>query len=248
MTETTAAPRPAATGTTRWDDYLEIFYKPSEVFRRREGTNPLLPLLVLFAGTIVLYFATRSAMQPIMDAEFARSAAQMARQNPQITPEQMAQGRGMMESFAGVMIAVSTFIIPLLLGVVLWLVAKGAGSVATLGSAIMVAVFSYFPRLLEWLLSAVLALVTPEDQIRSRYSVTLGVGRFLDPATTSPLALAFLGRIDLFTIWVTVLLAIGIKVVGRIGTVPAAIVAALVWLIGALPALMGGMAGGAAGG
>lgn len=248
MTDSTAESRSAAQTGARWDDYLEIFYNPSEVFRRRAGTNPFLPLLVLVGATIVLYFATRSAMQPIMDAEFARSAAQMARQNPQITPEQMEQGRGMMQTFAGLAIIVATFVTPLLLGVVLWLVGKGAGSVATLGSAVVVAVFAYFPRLLEWIVSAVIALITPEGGIRSRYDVTLGLGRFLDPATTSPLALAFLGRVDVFTIWVTVLLAIGIKVVGRIGTVPAAIVAALVWLIGALPAMMGAMGSAAAGG
>ena len=241
MTDSAASTRPAAQSGARWEDYFEIFYNPSEVFRRREGTNPFLPLLFLTIATAVLYFATRAALAPVMDAEFARSAAQMMPSDRELTPEQMQQGRGMMESFAGIAIIVSTFVAPLLLGVVLWLVGKGAGSVATLGSAVMVAVFAYFPRLLEWIVSAVMALVTPEDQIRSRYSVTLGVGRFLDPATTNPLAFNFLARIDLFTIWVTVLLAIGIKVVGRIGTVPAAIVAALVWLIGALPALMGAM-------
>lgn len=244
MTESATSPRAAAQPDPKWDDYLEIYFKPSAVFRRREGSNPFLPLLVLTIATAVLYFATRSAMQPVMEAEFARSAAQMMEQNPQMTAEQMQQGRGMMQTFAGVAIIVSTFLTPLLLGVVLWLVAKGAGSVAALGSAVMVAVFSYFPRLLEWLVAAVLALVTPEGGIQSRYDVTLGLGRFLDPATTSPMMLALLGRVDLFTIWVTVLLAIGIKVVGRIGTGPAAIVAALVWLIGALPALMGGMAAG----
>src|SRR5690606_17449201 len=163
------------------------------------------------------------------------------------TPEQMEQGRGMMHTFAGLAIVAATFVTPLLIGVVLWLVAKGAGSVATLGSAVMVAVFAYFPRLIEWVVSAVIALVSPEGSIRSRYDATLGLGRFLDPATASPLTLAFLGRVDLFTIWVTVLLAIGIKIVGRIGTGPAVIVAALVWLIGALPAMLGAV-GSAAGG
>lgn len=241
MTEPTAPARPAEKpGTARWDDYLEIFYSPSAVFRRREGTNPFPPLLILTVATLVLYFATRSAMQPVMDAEFARSMAQAMEQNPEFTAEQMAQGRGMMETFAGLAIGVTTFVIPLLLGVILWLVAKGAGSVATLGSAVVVAVFAYFPRLVEWVVTAVLALFTPEEDILSRYHVTLGLGRFVDPAT-SPVALALLGRIDLFTIWVTVLLAIGIRIVGRIGTVPAAIVAVLVWIIGALPGLAGAL-------
>lgn len=240
MTESAAPAVTDRPGTRRWDDYLEIFIHPSAVFRRREGTNPFPPLLMLTLVTAILFFATSAALEPVFEAEMERGLARMA-ENPQVTPEQLEGARSFGRTMSMVMIPVTTFIIPLLVGVVLWLVAKGAGSVATLGNAIVVAVFAYFPRVLDWVVAAVLALVTPEEQIRGRFDVTLGLGRFLDPATASPLALAFLGRIDLFTIWVTVLLAIGIRIVGRISTAQAAIVAGLVWLVGALPALFGAM-------
>jgi len=45
------------------------------------------------------------------------------------------------------------------------------------------------------------------------------------------------GRIDVFTIWVTVLVAIGLAVTGKISRGKAAIAAAIVWLVGALPTL-----------
>ena len=50
-------------------------------------------------------------------------------------------------------------------------------------------------------------------------------------------------RFDLFTIWITVLLAIGIHVVGKIPKQQAAIVAAIAWLVGALPAILGARSG-----
>jgi hypothetical protein len=50
--------------------------------------------------------------------------------------------------------------------------------------------------------------------------------------------LALLGRIDVFTIWVTILLAIGLSVTGKIPRSRAAIAAAVVWLVGALPSLL----------
>jgi ABC-type transport system involved in cytochrome c biogenesis permease component len=47
-----------------------------------------------------------------------------------------------------------------------------------------------------------------------------------------------------FTIWVTVLLAIGLHVVGKIPKQQAAIAAVIVWVVGALPALLGALRGG----
>ena len=65
--------------------------------------------------------------------------------------------------------------------------------------------------------------------------MSLGVGRFIDPDTASPLLLALVGRMNLFTIWVTILLAIGLSVTGKIPRQRAAIAAAIVWILGALP-------------
>ena len=46
---------------------------------------------------------------------------------------------------------------------------------------------------------------------------------------------------DLFTIWVTVLLAIGLHVVGKIPKQQAAIAAAITWVVGALLPLFGAL-------
>ncbi|MFL5469864.1 MAG: hypothetical protein ACJ8AE_08730, partial [Gemmatimonadaceae bacterium] len=59
----------------------------------------------------------------------------------------------------------------------------------------------------------------------------------------SPIAIAVASRVDVFTIWVTVLLAIGIHVVGRIPKQQAAIVAAFVWIAGGLPAALSALRG-----
>ena len=79
------------------------------------------------------------------------------------------------------------------------------------------------------------------DQLNGRFRLTLGVGRFFDPDLMSPILLGFIGRIDVFTIWVTVLLAIGIHVVGKIPKQQAAIVAAITWAVGALPPVLGAL-------
>jgi hypothetical protein len=45
------------------------------------------------------------------------------------------------------------------------------------------------------------------------------------------------GRLDVFTLWVTVLIAIGLAVTGKISRGKAAVAAAIVWVIGALPTI-----------
>jgi energy-converting hydrogenase Eha subunit A len=47
-----------------------------------------------------------------------------------------------------------------------------------------------------------------------------------------------------FTIWVTALIAIGIKIMARATTAQAVGGAVLVWLVGALPALLQALRGG----
>jgi hypothetical protein len=72
--------------------------------------------------------------------------------------------------------------------------------------------------------------------LNGQYRVSLSAARFLDPDVASPVLVGLLSRIDLFTIWVTVLIAIGLAVTGKISRAKAAIAAAVIWLLGALPA------------
>ena len=84
-------------------------------------------------------------------------------------------------------------------------------------------------------------LVMAPASLDVQYRGSLGPGRFLDPDATSPLVLGLVARLDVFTLWITVLLAIGLSVTGRIPKRQAAIAAALVWLLGAVPALLTAM-------
>ena len=220
------------------DDFMDIFYAPSKVFARRENASFWPPLLILAVLGALIFFANRDLMEPIMEAEMERS---MAASNQQLTPEQMEAAR----RFTSGIGVVSAFLIPplamLLVGVVLWLVGKFFDARQTLNAAIVVAVFSFVPRLVEGIISRVQGLFVDPASLDSRFSLSIGPGRFLDPDTVSPILLAIVGRLDVFTIWVTVLLAIGLAVTGKISRGKAAIAAAIVWLVGALPTLAGAL-------
>lgn len=228
-----------------WEDLLEIFYAPTAVFERRRETPAFgLALLVWVVLIVGLFFAFRNVTEPLFDAEFKRGMAQAMKQNPQLTPEMAAGFRETSKKFVVVAIAFYGIFTPIVLGMLLWLVGKVLESKAQIGQTIMVATYAMFPRVLETILNAVQLLVLPEDSIKSRFGVSLGVGRFLDPDQASPYLMAILGRVDLFTLWVTVLLGIGLAVMGRIPKGRAFIGAALMWVIGALPGLWGALRSG----
>ena len=228
------APR-ADAKASRWEDFIDIFYAPSAVFARRATSGFLLPMVVVTLLTGAFYIMNSGVWSPVMDAEFTR---EMARQSSQLTEGQMQGAR----RFAETMGKVGAFIfVPVgifLTGLMLWACGKFVDAKQTLGQATMVASFAFMPRVVEALVVAVQGLVLDPSTFDGRWRVSLGVGRFFDPDTTSPALLAFLGRIDVFTIWVTLLLAIGLAVTGRITRSRAAIAATIVWLLGALPLLL----------
>ena len=63
-----------------------------------------LPLIILVLGIGILFFASRSAMDPIFDAEFKRGFAAAMKQNPQLTSEMEAQARETSRKFVPVFV------------------------------------------------------------------------------------------------------------------------------------------------
>ena len=218
------------------DDFMDIFYSPSSVFARRANRDFWVPLIIITVIVGGLFLANRDVFEPIMEAEFARGMAQSAQSN-KLTPDQIAAASKFATKFALVGAFVGPPIAILFIGFVLWVVGKFFDAKQTLNAAMVVATFSYVPRIVEGVVARVQGLFVDPDSLDNRFSLSLGIGRFLDADTTSPVVLGLLGRIDLFTIWVTVLLVIGLAVTGKISRGKAAIAGVVIWLAGALPVL-----------
>jgi hypothetical protein len=235
---------PAPSKAGLWEDFVDIFYAPSSVFARRADGKFGLPLLFLVVAGTVLFFLTKNAMAPVMDAEFTRRSAEMLRKNPNMTSEQLASGRNFFDMLGPLFFAIGLTVTVLGSGLLLWLVGKLFDAKESLAGAMMIATYSQVPRIVQILTNAAQALFMGPDKLTSLNSVGFNLARFMDPDTTSATVIALASRIDLFTIWATVLLAIGLHVVGRISKQRAAIAAAIVWVLGALPAVFGALRGG----
>lgn len=226
-------PAPAVTNDASvMDDILEIFYAPSRVFARRRD-NPkfwaaFFILSILFA--IGMWVMMRNYAD-VLDIQIRRQMdAQMAK-NPQMTAEMAEKGRHMGQMFAPIGAVLVGVISTLILGLGVWLVGKLFDSKADLRHGMMIATFASFPKILDLIIGAVLALVMGTGGITNMMASGPSLARFA-PSTVSPAMLALLSRFSIGTIWATILIAIGLHVAGRMLKGRAYAAAIVLWLIG----------------
>lgn len=236
MTESTSANvnAPAQHPASFWEDLIDIFYQPTDVFRRRRGASAWPPFLFVAISVGVITFATFNAIEPAVAGEFARAVPAMMRQNPQMTQEMADKAQHFQEIavryFSGIIMAASIVVV----GLLTWLLGKMFGAVEDFSAAMLIASYAYLPRVLGAILSSAQGLLLDPLSVTSLSSLSLGPARFFDPATTNPMLMVLFLRLDVTVLWETVLLAIGLAVLGKISKSQATIFGILIWIVGGL--------------
>lgn len=133
----TAPTAPTPERSALWEDFLEIFVKPSAVFERRKDAGFFVPLLIFLVLFLAIWFGLKGAFQPIMDAEISRGIAKAMAKNPQMTEEIASGMRAASEKFAVIGILVSLPVVVLLLGLTTWVAGKIVGAAVSLGAAMI---------------------------------------------------------------------------------------------------------------
>ena len=238
MTEPTASSAPPpATKASFWEDLIDIYFKPADVFRRRQHTSVWPPMLFVALSVAIIFFVTYNTLQPLFDAEFSRNTAKMMEKNPQLTQEMMDRTRSFGEAVTKYGVGVIMLLTMFVVGVLTWVLGKVVGSKQTFHAALVVAAWAYMPRVLGTVIGGIQGLMMDPANLTSQLSISLSPARFYDPDTTNAVLYQFLGRLDLITIWVTVLLAIGVYVTGKISKERAFVFGLLIWIVGAIPAV-----------
>jgi hypothetical protein len=228
---------PAAPQASLWEDFIDIFTSPRQVFARRTGSGFALPLIILTVLFAILVIGTKPLVQTAIDAEMARGMAKAIKAHPEAAA-QIQQGQAMGDKI-GMYFIIGIFpIMAMLTGFVLWLVGKIFDGKEDAGTAMMVATYAFFPKILGVIAGAAIAYFSNPERLNGMARLTLGVGALFDPETASPVLMAMVTRLDVFTIWETILLAIGLQVTGKVSKTNSYVAAAIVWLIGALPGLL----------
>ena len=220
---------------SRWEDYVDVFFSPSELYARRAHDSVAPAFWTLLLLSVVLYYAFLPANQEVIRAGMESARAQMAAQGQDAAGfEGMVRFTTYLGGVIGaVMLAISVFAAALLL----WLVARMVEVKATYRQGLVVAVYAGFIYVLMQLAASVLALVVG-DIANPMSDLSFGLLRFIEPATPPGVLEALLRRTELFLVWQAVVWAIGVRVVMGASRAQAAIVAAATWLLFALPGVI----------
>lgn len=221
-----------------FEDVIDVFFNPIAVFRRRADKSPWPAIIACAVLTAIVAIATYNAISPALDAEFARASAKAIKANPQITQEMMDKGRGIgqMTLKYGGIIMVPIFIF--LVGVVAWLLGKLVGSSQTFNAAVVVVAYAWFVRVLGSVVSGVMGLVMDPSKITGMGSLSISPARFMNPDTASTFAVAMAARFDLFLLWSTILVAVGLYATGRVSKGKAAVFGVLLWIVNGIPSVL----------
>ncbi|HEY4306903.1 MAG TPA: Yip1 family protein [Gemmatimonadaceae bacterium] len=234
-----AAPAPQPAMPSFWEDAIEIFIHPVDVYRRRQNDSfwkPFLFVIVLFSViTIATYDTT---MQPIMESEFNR---RMATSSQKMTAEQAQAAMNLTMKFAKYVAPLGIAFGIVLVGFLTWLISKFFSAKTTVSQGFLVVSWAYFPRLIGLVAGAVQGLLMDPSKLNSALAISLSPARFMDPDASNPLVYQLLGRLDITVLWETVLLAIGIYVTGKISKNAAIGFGVLIWLLGSLQAVQSGI-------
>lgn len=229
---TQADQEPTATAS-RWEDYIDVYFSPFELFRRRAHDKVAPPLLTLLALGILFYLIMIPANRIVVRGS--------------IPPEQQAQmpeGMVSMMTYFGVIgVPIMYLLMTAAAAALLWLGGRIADIRTDFSRTMLIATYASFVLLLSQILASVLVIVAGEAGFDMIRSMSFGPLRFIGSPDMDKTLVAILQRLDIFAIWQAALWAIGLSVIYKVSMARAAVIAAVVWIIFAVPGIIMGVLG-----
>jgi hypothetical protein len=231
---TAREPEPEAEPASRWEDYIDVFFSPADLFRRRAHDRVAPPLVTLLILGLVLYFVMLPANAIVMRAALA--------DNPEGL--QMVERMGLAMQVLGSIVVPFTYAFMVAAAAtLLWFIGRLADIRTDFSRTALIATYAAFVLLLSQLIVGALVLIHGEAGLDPVRHLSLGVLRFTGQDGIPPELLALLRRVDLVNIWQAVLWATGIRVIYGVGWARAAFVAGATWLLFAVPGVVMGALG-----
>ena len=221
-------PTSVAPGSSTWEDALDIFYAPAQVFNRRRDGKYWIPLLILCALSVAVYFLSIQFNEAVADLEFAKAMKEQAAKGGQkMTAEQLAAGKAFADKIKGLIVYLLPFMLILSAwvgGLVIKLLGNMMGGTLTFSQGVTIGVLANFPELLGRVAVGVQGMFLDVSTVTSKYSFATSVARFLSP-DSDKYVLKLASLADPFVIWSAVLIGVGVFVIGRVEKEKAAVLA-----------------------
>jgi hypothetical protein len=214
---------------SRWEDYIDVYISPAELFRRRAADGLRHPLVTLLLLATVFYFVLLPANSMIMRASMA--------ENPEAAAAMESWTR-LIQVIGGITVPITYLVIIGFAAAVLWLVGRVAELRTDYSRTMLITTYAAFVLLLGQVAGSLAVMLHGEAGLDIARHMSFGPARFLAGDDTSRVSLALMRRFELFTLWQAALWAIGIAVIYRTSRVKAAVVAAVAWLLIGIPSVL----------
>jgi len=210
---------------------IGVLFSPDATFasiaRRPDWVVPLALIVILSLANGILISSR---------IDFGAPAREAMAQNKNMTQEQMDRaekmsvGMGKVAKFIGPVIAI---IVLLIVAGALLLTVRLMGGEGDFKQAFSVTCYAWIPNIIQAIVLTIIVLAKGSTAINPQTIPTIVRSNpaFLVDMKTQPMAFALLSSLDLFTIWVIVLLVIGFAYVGRISKAKAAVAVVSLWAV-----------------
>lgn len=225
-----AAPAPQEPKPNPFSRIAGVFFAPGETFasivRRPDFVVPLLILLIVSLLTGIL------TAQKVDFKEIAREAVEASPRASRMPPDVLEKQVNMVGGFMKVAAYGSPFIsvlVLLVLAAILFAAFKIFGGEGEFLQALSITIYAWYPNLIRAIVSVATILSKKSFTIETlKNPVASNIGYFLNPKL-HPIAAAFWGGIDLFTIWTIILLIIGFAAMSRFSRAKSAVIILSLW-------------------
>jgi len=199
----------------------------ASIARRPDWVVPLL-LIVILALANGLITAPR--------IDFGAPAREAMAQNKNMTQEQMDRAERISVGIGKVAKFIAPVIVVILMVTVagaLLLAVRLAGGEGDFKQAFSVTCYAWIPNVLQSIVLTIIIFAKGATAINPQALATMVRSNpaFLVDMKTQPMAFALLSSLDLFTIWVVVLLIIGFAYVGRVSKAKSGTVVVSLWIV-----------------
>jgi hypothetical protein len=220
---------PPAEPASRWEDYVDVFFSPAELFRRRARDAVTPPLLTLITLAVVFYVMLLPA-----NAMITRAAMASSPRGGELTGTAMT----VVQLVGAAAVPLTYVVFIAFAAALLWLVGRFAEIRTEFSRTMLIATYGGFILLLSQLVSGLLVLLHGETGLDPIRHLSVGVLRFTGDDGVARALVPLLRRLDVFALWQAVLWGVGLRVIYRTTHLQAAVTAAVAWLLFAVPGLM----------
>jgi hypothetical protein len=223
MSEPQAQPT-AAAGLTQWQRVADTFTAPSKTFEdiKRGNRTWWLPFIVGALASFILFGAVtqKIGMRQTVENQI-RMNSKAEEGMSQLPPDQREKAYARATGFSEVMFLVGPVLGMLgtlvIAAVLMGTINFGFGGRAKFGDVFAVVYYAWLPQVVKVLLGVVViyAGMAPESFNIQNFAPT-NLGAFLDPMDTNKMLYALATSLDAVTVWMLVLMSIGVATVAGV--------------------------------